>query len=55
MAEEFKYDVFLNRSSTDKAVVRAVSERLRPDRLQVDPTNRSSYGVPSTCQSYDAD
>src|SRR5437868_1965682 len=35
MADDFKYDVFLSHSSKDKAVVRAVAERLRADGLQV--------------------
>ena len=35
MADDFKYDVFLSHSSKDKAVVRAVAERLRVDKLRV--------------------
>jgi hypothetical protein len=35
MADDFKYDVFLSHSSKDKAVVRAVAERLRADGLRV--------------------
>ncbi|MGH9831445.1 MAG: toll/interleukin-1 receptor domain-containing protein [Blastocatellia bacterium] len=36
MADDFfKYDVFLSHSSKDKAVVRAVAERLRIDKLRV--------------------
>ena len=35
MSAEFPYDVFLSRSSRDKAVVRAVAERLRQDGLKV--------------------
>ena len=35
MSHEFKYDVFLSHSSKDKAVVRAVAERLRKDGLKV--------------------
>jgi small GTP-binding protein len=35
MAENFKYDVFLSYNSKDKAVVRAIAERLRADKLQV--------------------
>src|ERR1035437_6991400 len=35
MPEEFKYDVFLSYSAKDKAVVRAVAERLRNDGLSV--------------------
>src|SRR5215216_2690986 len=35
MADDFKYDVFLSHSSKDKAVVRAVAERLRADKLKV--------------------
>src|SRR5262249_9407136 len=35
MADDFKYDVFLSHSSQDKAVVRAVAERLRADGLRV--------------------
>src|ERR1051326_7250843 len=35
MADDFKYDVFLSHSSKDKAVVRAVAERLRKDKLRV--------------------
>jgi TIR domain len=35
MAETFQYDVFLSHSSADKAVVRAVAERLRKDGLKV--------------------
>jgi tetratricopeptide (TPR) repeat protein len=35
MATNFKYDVFLSHSSKDKAVVRAVAERLRVDGLRV--------------------
>ena len=31
----FQYDVFLSHSSKDKAVVRAVAERLRKDGLKV--------------------
>ena len=35
MADDFTYDVFLSHSSKDKAVVRAVAERLREDGLKV--------------------
>jgi small GTP-binding protein len=35
MADDFKYDVLLSHSSKDKAIVRAVAERLRADKLQV--------------------
>jgi hypothetical protein len=35
MPDEFPYDVFLSHSATDKAVVRALAERLRTDGLQV--------------------
>jgi hypothetical protein len=35
MANNFKCDVFLSRSSKDKPVVRAVAERLRADGLKV--------------------
>ena len=35
MADDFTYDVFLSHSSKDKAVVRAVAERLRADDLRV--------------------
>ncbi len=35
MLTEFQYDVFLSHSSKDKAVVRAVAERLRADGLRV--------------------
>ncbi len=35
MPDDFKYDVFLSHSSKDKAVVRAVAERLRTDGLSV--------------------
>jgi TIR domain len=35
MADDFTYDVFLSHSSKDKAVVRAVAERLRKDGLRV--------------------
>ena len=35
MADDFEYDVFLSHSSRDKAVVRAVAERLRGDGLRV--------------------
>jgi small GTP-binding protein len=35
MADDFRYDVFLSHSSKDKAVVRAVAERLRTDGVQV--------------------
>ena len=35
LADDFKYDVFLSHSSKDKAVVRAVAERLREDGLRV--------------------
>ena len=35
MADDFTYDVFLSHSSKDKAVVRAVAERLRADNLRV--------------------
>lgn len=35
MADDFRYDVFLSHSSKDKAVVRAVAERLRGDGLRV--------------------
>ena len=35
MADEFTYDVFLSHSSKDKAVVRAVAERLRADGVRV--------------------
>ena len=34
MPEEFQYDVFLNHSSKDNAVGRAVAEQLRKDRLK---------------------
>ncbi len=35
MADAFQYDVFLSHSSKDKAVVRAIAERLRADGLRV--------------------
>src|SRR5882724_3719003 len=35
MADDFTYDVFLSHSSEDRAVVRAVAERLRADGLRV--------------------
>ena len=35
MSEQFGYDVFLSHSSKDKAVVRAVAERLRKDGVRV--------------------
>src|SRR5271169_5318650 len=35
MSDEFAFDVFLSHSSKDKAVVRAVAERLRADGLRV--------------------
>lgn len=35
MDDNFTYDVFLSHSSKDKAVVRAVAERLRADSLHV--------------------
>jgi hypothetical protein len=35
MADDFTYDVFLSHSSKDKAVVRAVAERLRADGLRM--------------------
>lgn len=35
MSEEFLFDVFLSHSSKDKAVVRAIAERLRNDGLRV--------------------
>ena len=35
MPDDFKYDVFLSHSSKDKAVVRAVAERLRAEGLRV--------------------
>jgi hypothetical protein len=35
MPEDLKYDVFLSHSAKDKAVVRAVAERLRKDGLKV--------------------
>ncbi len=35
MTDAFRYDVFLSHSSTDKAVVSAVAERLRNDGLKV--------------------
>src|SRR5215831_2418583 len=35
MADDFTYDAFLSHSSQDKAVVRAVAERLRADGLRV--------------------
>jgi len=35
MSSEFHFDVFLSHSSKDKAVVRAVAERLRADGLRV--------------------
>ena len=35
MADNFSYDVFLSHSSKDKAIVRAVAERLRNDGLNV--------------------
>src|SRR5687768_10514609 len=35
MADAFQYDVFLNHSAKDKAVVRPLAERLRKDGLKV--------------------
>ena len=35
MADDFNYDVFLSHSAKDKAVVRAVAQRLRGDGLRV--------------------
>jgi len=35
MSDQFPFDVFLSHSSKDKAVVRAVAERLRADGLRV--------------------
>ena len=35
MASQFTYDVFLSHSSKDKAIVRAIAERLRDDGLRV--------------------
>ena len=35
MPSEFQYDVFLSHSAKDKAVVRAVAERLRADKVRV--------------------
>ena len=35
MLSKFQYDVFLSHSAKDKAVVRAVAERLRKDGLKV--------------------
>src|SRR5258708_7956106 len=35
MSPEFQFDVFLSHSAKDKAVVRAVAERLRTDGLKV--------------------
>jgi len=35
MADDFTYNVFLSHSSQDKAVVRAIAERLRADGLRV--------------------
>ncbi len=35
MADQFHYDVFLSHSSKDKAIVRAVAERLRADGLRL--------------------
>jgi len=35
VSAEFQYDVFLSHSSKDKAVVRALAERLRRDGLRV--------------------
>ncbi|KAB2645186.1 MAG: TIR domain-containing protein [Verrucomicrobia bacterium] len=35
MSDEFPYDVFLSHSAKDKAVVRAVAERLRKDGMRV--------------------
>ena len=35
MVREFHYDVFLSHSSKDKAIVRAVAERLHADGLRV--------------------
>src|SRR5438034_4733859 len=35
MPDEFQYDVFLSHSSNDKAVVRAIAERLRKDGVKV--------------------
>ena len=35
MSNQFSFDVFLGHSSKDKAVVRAVAERLRKDGLRV--------------------
>jgi hypothetical protein len=34
MSDEFKYDAFLSHSSKDQAVVRAVAERLRADKME---------------------
>ena len=35
MPDEFPYDVFLSHSAKDKAVVRALAERLRADGVKV--------------------
>ncbi len=35
MADEFQYYVFLNHSSKDKDIVRAVADRFRADGLKV--------------------
>jgi len=35
MSTEFTFDAFLSHSSKDKAVVRAIAERLRADGLKV--------------------
>jgi len=35
MSDEFSYDVYLTHRSKDKAVVRAVAEKLRADGLRV--------------------
>ena len=35
MSDTFPFDVFLSHSSKDKAIVRAVAERLRADGLRV--------------------
>ncbi|GEM_PF-2783227 len=50
MSSQFSFDVFLSYSSKDKAVVRAVAERLRADGLRVwldDWEIRPGHSIPA--------
>jgi hypothetical protein len=53
MADAFQYDVSLNHSAKDKAVVRPLAERLRKDGLKLAKfvIRHSSFGIAKPCMS----